>query len=405
MLIWTVILLLMLPPGAWPGRAPAAPAPHRGLDAGFFQFVVPLRWSGGDWVPAPASAYPLRAAGQPRTFAPLTLALYPRHDHSLPAHRLELAAGAGVEALAAWAPLPLLPGRGSRVSTAELWLEIRAGKWTGWVHGADAFRNLGLPATGPPPTAAAGAPAPAACYTMAAAQRLWLACGPGLQPVSLGPVGAYTIAPDGTAIALPEGSGVVVVALTALPHVIWRGGARAVAATCGTLVWEPHNRLAPDAYDLLGRKAMKVDGGDRAAVYCDRSRHLVVGLQQGTITAWRHGVAQVLSRNAAAAPVVSGNGKFVAFAEPRQLCVWKVGHGFGCLPLAAPLRPHSIDSRGAVLWDGAAGVYFWRPGMAAPLLLRRGASNPQWVDPATASRLQLWFQVQAPQWPYLLRSF
>lgn len=394
MLTRTAVLLAIL--GVWLHGQTSTPAraPDRVLDAGYFRFVVPLH-------PEKAAQYQLQpVAGDPHTFAPQMLALYPRHDHSLPAHRLQLAPGARVWPLAAWAPPASIPPSGTEVSAEHLWLEIRADGWTGWVEGADAFRDLGLPAAGDPPPAVADAPLLKECYAFAAG-RLWLACGHTVEPITLGAVGEYALNPEATAIALRRHSQTMVVALNARPHVLWQGGAPAVAATCGTLVWEPPNPLAPLAYDLLARKALVLRY--QLPVYCDQKQHMVVSYQQNTVTAMLGDAIEVLSRAATAAPVVGGNGKFIAWSEPHRFCVLAVGHGLGCLPLAPGLRPHSMNDLGAVLFAGGSGIWYWRPGMAAPVRLQSAGACPQWVSPLAALRLRLWYHVQQPRWPYLAR--
>jgi hypothetical protein len=375
--------LLLLIAGTWLGAQTVAPAPARRLDAGYFQFVVPGR---------PAAAYRIAMAAEARTFSAEMLALYPRHDRDLPAHRLRLVAGTRVVPLAAWAPFEQLPATGTMVSPEHLWLEIHASGWTGWVQGADAFRQLGFPATGDPPAPAPAGVVPDDCYSFADA-RLWLACGRGLQPVSLGAVGAYALNPDGTAIALPRAGGIVIVAVTARPYLLGQGTATAAVSTCGTLVAEP-------GYDLLARQPLQPR--EPLPVYCDRKRHLMATFRQGTTTATRGGKTAILSRDATAPPVVSGNGKFIVWSEPRRFCALAVGRGVGCLPLPARLRPRAVNAIGATLFDGA-GIWYWRPGLAAPVRLEPGGENPQWVSPEAAERLRLWYHVQQPQWPYLAR--
>jgi hypothetical protein len=118
--------------------------------------VRPMSASGGDGSPAQALH---RVSPEMRVGS--SIEICSNHDAKTSCRRIDVAAGTSVKLLGSWAPLQDVASRKKspgqlhvKLDMSNAWLDIEVNGTSGWTHGDDNFRAIGLPIQHPKAVAA-----------------------------------------------------------------------------------------------------------------------------------------------------------------------------------------------------------------------------------------------------------
>lgn len=271
------------------------------------------------------------------------------------------------------------------------------------------------------------------CYAFLRRNGLWVACDGKSQPVTHKHYWVeYAVAPTGTHLAIKGGPwalrnrqedfrhGALVV------HLAGGGVERRPAPgyflpTCGTIVL-----LGSEVSDLITGRPLSASGYG-SDFRCSDTRSVTIGIKtvKEKISPGFYLPTQTLRLGEPPGKVlcasvdalyiaVSPGGSYVAWQGSDSLksgvpkiCVQKPGADLPTCVQDFGDDLFTVSDAGEVLWDGSYGdgnpnksaAYYWRPGLAEPILLQKDSSQPQWITASAAKALIEGYK--SKRWPML----